>query len=177
MGKRWIRRQHSSSPLPTPVFAHGMEPPPSRPPLGWGCSRAGWGLRRELTSSIPFPKLYPLGEPSSNLKQNIQSLRLWDWPLERPQLDPRQSKQPPCRFSLSQAFALRNAAMWSFPWPGPCHNESFLPAELFSLLFPLKDLFHMPTFRETSFAQEKISKQPGLEWPSVGTKSNGVSCV
>lgn len=26
----------------------------------------------------------------------------------------------------------------------------------------------MPTFSETSFAKEKINKQPGLEWPELG---------
>ena len=156
MGKRWIRRKRSSPPLSSPIFAHGMEQPPSRPPPGWGCSRAG---RRPSDESWPHPYPSPSCTPWVNpalienrtFRVSGSETGLWSDPSSIP----GQSKQPPCRFSFSQAFALRNAAMWSFPWPGPCHNESFLPVELFFPLFPLEDLFHMPTFRETSFARGK----------------------
>lgn len=54
-----------------------------------------------------------------------------------------------------------------FPDPaGVTMNPSFLLS--YFPVSPLEDLFHMPTISETSFAQEKINKQAGIEWPELG---------
>lgn len=54
-----------------------------------------------------------------------------------------------------------------FPDLAPVIMNPSFPLNYFPL-FPLKDLSHMPTFSKTSFAQEKINKQPALEWPQLG---------
>lgn len=54
-----------------------------------------------------------------------------------------------------------------FPDPALVIMNPSFPLNYFPL-FPLKDLSHMPTFSETSSAQEKINKQPELEWPELG---------
>lgn len=90
MEEGWIKGD-PPRPAPTPVLcAHSGTATFQRGSRVGMLPDRSQALRREPTSSSTlFPALYPLGDPSSNLNQNARSLQLWDWPLERPQPNPR----------------------------------------------------------------------------------------
>lgn len=120
-------------------------------------------VQEEQTSPCSSQHCTPLVNPALNLNQNTPSPRPCGCP---PGWPPTQSQGRASSLSPVELLA-RMQLCGHFPDPaGVTMNPSFLLS--YFPVFPLEDLSHMPTFSEASFAQEKINKQAGIEWPTLG---------